>query len=136
MKLKKPADVKKPRILIAEDIKNNMIITTTMLTTLYPGAVLSEAYNGEEAVSLYKRMKPDLILMDISMPKKTGIEAIEEIREHESDFVKKTPILALTAETEIEGVMRYIELGVNEIIAKPTTLETLKDKLSKFIPKI
>lgn len=131
--LKKPHNSKAPVILIAEDKELNMIISKQMVTKLYPGAKIIEAINGQEAVAMTKRKKPDIILLDIKMPVMDGTEAIKEIRSFEFGSTRKTPIIALTAETQEEGVMNYLELGFNEIVAKPTEIQILKNKLAKFI---
>lgn len=134
MKLKVPKNSNSPIVLIAEDKELNMIVSKQMVLQLYPEAKVVCAYNGQDAVNLTKRQKPDIILMDIKMPIMDGIEATKLIREYEDGSIRKMPIIALTAETEKEGVLNYIELGMNEIIAKPTKVEILKEKLKKFIP--
>ena len=110
-------------ILIVEDNRINQIVTKKILEK--KGIICSIAENGVEAVNKAKEDSYDLILMDINMPIKNGIEASKEIRL----FNKTTPIIALTA-VEVEEMKNNIYLsGMNDIIVKPYDV-------SKFINSI
>lgn len=107
-------------VLIVEDNRINQIVTQKILEK--KGITCSIAENGEIAVSKIQRNQYDLVLMDINMPIKNGIEAAYEIRE----FNKTLPIIALTA-VEIEEMRNNIYMsGMNDIIVKPYDI-------SKFI---
>lgn len=107
-------------VLIVEDNRINQIVTQKILEK--KEIVCSIAENGEEAVSKIKTNNYDLVLMDINMPIKNGIEAAYEVRE----FNKTIPIVALTA-VEIEEMKNNIYMsGMNDIIVKPYDI-------SKFI---
>lgn len=101
------------KVLIVEDNRINQIVTQKILEK--EEIICSIAENGEEAVSKVQINHFDLILMDINMPVKNGIEAAYEIRE----FNKTIPIIALTA-VEIEEMRNNIYMsGMNDIIVKP-----------------
>ncbi len=101
------------KILIVEDNRINQIVTKKILEKNNIRCTVVE--NGEKAVQIVKERKFDLILMDINMPVKNGIEASKEIR----DFNTNIPIIALTA-VEIEELRNNIYLaGMNDIIVKP-----------------
>tara|TARA_R110000787_G_scaffold15134_3_gene46814 strand:+ start:23847 stop:26069 length:2223 start_codon:yes stop_codon:yes gene_type:complete len=101
------------KVLIVEDNRINQIVTQKILEN--KDIICSIAENGEEAVSKIKTNQYDLVLMDINMPVKNGIEAAYEIRE----FNKTIPIIALTA-VEIEEMRNNIYMsGMNDIIVKP-----------------
>jgi signal transduction histidine kinase/ActR/RegA family two-component response regulator len=110
----------KKRILIVEDNRINQTVTKRILEQ---AEVLCEiAQNGEEAVALSKQFLYDLILMDINMPVKNGIDATREIRE----FNKFIPIIALTAVEIEEQKYQIFECGMNDIILKPYDIDLFK----------
>jgi signal transduction histidine kinase/ActR/RegA family two-component response regulator len=110
----------KKRILIVEDNRINQTVTKRILEQ---AEVLCEiAQNGEEAVALSKQFSYDLILMDINMPVKNGIDATREIRE----FNKFIPIIALTAVEIEEQKYQIFECGMNDIILKPYDIDLFK----------
>jgi len=127
--------LKNKNILVVEDNKINQIVTQKILGNYYMKSDLAE--NGQEAVLKVKNNDYDLILMDINMPVKNGIEATKEIR----TFNKQVPILALTA-VEIDEIRYSIfEAGMNDIIVKPydvtkflTTLRTNMSFAGKSSP--
>ncbi len=69
--------------------------------------------------------RPDLILLDLNMPRKDGREALREIREHAT--LRCIPIIALTTSRADEDVARMYELGANSFIVKPVTFQALVD---------
>lgn len=115
--------LKNKRILIVEDNKINQIVTKKILEK--NGIICHIAENGNEAITMVKENHYDLVLMDINMPLKNGIEASTEIRK----FNTTIPIIALTA-VEIEELRNNIYMsGMNDIIVKPYDI-------TKFITSI
>ena len=119
--------LKGKKILIVEDNRINQTVTKKILEKNRVKTVIAE--NGLEALNLAKSNTFDLILMDIHMPVKNGIEATREIR----SFDTKTPIIALTA-VEIEE-MRFdiYECGMNDIIVKPYDITKFTQTILKSI---
>lgn len=111
------------RVLIVEDNRINQTVTKKILEKSHITCTIAE--NGQEAINAVKTNSYDLILMDINMPLKNGMEATKEIRHFNSTI----PIVALTA-VEVEE-MRYkiYDSGMNDIIVKPYDV-------SKFIQTI
>jgi len=104
-------------ILIVEDNKINQIVTRKILEKYKIICTIAE--NGDKAIEAIKNNNYDLVLMDINMPVKNGIEASKEIRV----FNKTTPIIALTA-VEIEEMRNNIyDSGMNDIIVKPYDID-------------
>ena len=84
--------------------------------------VAGEAANGEEGVNLYKKIEPDLVLMDINMPVKTGEEALLEIKA----LNPYTVVIMLTSVADSETVKKCIESGADSYLRKDTPLPELK----------
>jgi len=121
-------------ILVAEDNRINMILVKTFLTKILAGVRVVEALNGKEAVSLFAKEQPDLVLMDVQMPEMNGYEASVEIRNKESGG-KRTPIIALTAGTLKGERERCVEAGMDDYLTKPVLKETLQATLDKWLVK-
>jgi two-component system chemotaxis response regulator CheY len=90
---------------------------------------ISEAGNGEEAVACFNDFQPDLVLMDITMPIKDGITALQEIREIRND----AKIVMCSAMGQENMVIEAIKLGAQDFIVKPfkpeRLLQTVKNAL-------
>ena len=90
---------------------------------------MDRAYNGEEVIEMYRQLKPDLILMDISMPLMDGIEATKRIRE----FNPEIPILAVTSFAFENDRIRVHEAGCNGLVTKPISSDTLQEEILKCL---
>lgn len=119
-------------ILVAEDVALNMKLIITLLGSLQPKAELLEAKDGSVAVELYKNRKPDLILMDIQMPKMDGLEATRTIRKLEQHSGSSTLIVALTAAALEEDRQKCLDAGMDEVLTKPLEINKLKLVLKKI----
>ena len=112
-------------ILIVEDNHINQLVTKKILEK--EGVYCEIAENGEEAISMVKANSYDLVLMDINMPIKNGIEASQGIR----TFNTTIPIIALTA-VEVEEIRyRIFECGMNDIIVKPYDVAKFRQTIAK-----
>ncbi|PFL17696.1 DNA-binding response regulator [Bacillus cereus] len=83
--------------------------------------IIGEAANGEEALSFIEKKEPDVILMDLNMPKMSGLETIEALNEKQNH----TPIIILTTYNEDELMLKGIELGAKGYLLKDTDRENL-----------
>jgi len=108
------------RVLIVEDAESTRKAMKTMLL-LNEHEICGEAENGEEAVEMYGRTKPDVVLMDIAMPKKHGIDAIREIRQMDPD----ARIIGVTALYSPEKKREALKAGASSIIVKPFDVSDL-----------
>ena len=84
--------------------------------------VIAEACDGNECLSVLKNIKPDVLLLDINMPEKNGIEVLEELRSKNDD----TKILILTVHNEVEYLVKAVDIGVNGYILKDSESAELK----------
>ncbi|MEZ5713878.1 MAG: response regulator [Paracoccaceae bacterium] len=105
------------RVLAAEDNKTNQLVFRKMVKTL--DIDLQFAGNGIEAVELYRSYDPDLIFMDISMPKMDGKEATAEIRALERETGRHVPIVALTAHAMEDDRDGILAAGLDHYLTKP-----------------
>jgi CheY-like chemotaxis protein len=121
-------------ILVAEDNEINSLLMRSLLTRLGHHAVITT--NGEEALESWQAAKSagapyDLVLMDIQMPHLDGIETTKRIRGREAGQPdRRTPILALTANTLVEDRYACFEAGMDGFLIKPLDREKLTDALA------
>ena len=115
-----------PHLLIVEDDESNYLLMHFMLRDDFR---ITHARNGEEAVELYKKEQPDLILMDIKIPKKNGYQATEEIRALSS----QVPIIATTAYAFSKDEAQALNNGFNAYLAKPLKKQLLLDTISYWL---
>jgi len=121
------------KIMVVEDVYLNMVLIKAMLSDLGFTNEIIEAANGIEAVEKFRDTLPDLILMDVHMPKLDGIAATKMIREIESSIGKKVPIIALTAGALQEEKERCFESGMNDFITKPLSPDKLMTIINKNV---
>jgi diguanylate cyclase (GGDEF)-like protein len=120
------------RVLVAEDNRTNQMVAAGMLAM--NGCVCEFAANGREAVQAAQRSQYDLILMDCSMPEMDGYEATAHIRLAEDAQGRRTPLVAMTANTQRGDAEKCLAAGMDDYLAKPITLIELRHKLEKWLP--
>ncbi len=118
------------KILIAEDNKTNQMLISILLEDM--NIDISMANDGVEAVEIFKKESFDVVLMDINMPNKNGIDAMLEIKEYEKNQPKKTPIVSLTANATSGDKEKYLQEGFDAYLAKPIDNQELVKILQKF----
>lgn len=116
---------KKLSILVAEDMEDNYRLCEAILASRYE---LHWAHNGEEAISLFLKFQPDIILMDIRMPEVNGYEATEAIRQMSATV----PIIALTAFAYEEDRQKIMHSGFTDFLTKPISSKVLLGKLESL----
>ena len=114
-------------------IDNSRTIRLIIGRTLKPyDCELHEAANGEEGLVVAAREKPDLIVLDITMPVMDGVEMLTRLREQPE--LKATPVIMLTAESARENVAYMARLGVRDYLVKPFTSDQLLEKIGRVVP--
>jgi PAS domain S-box-containing protein len=121
------------KVLIVEDNKINMLLAKTLVKRAITNCIILEAKDGNEAVELFTKHQPDLILMDIQMPNKNGYEATDEIRKMEGN--EDVPIIAITAGIMVGEKEKCIQAGMNDYLAKPIIQIDLEKILYKWLMK-
>lgn len=118
------------RILLVEDEKNIILGVRTCLDAV--GYEVEVAENGEEAMALIEQGHPDLILLDLMLPKVNGFEVLESLKSDPG--TDSIPVVVLTAKAEEEDRLRALALGANAYMTKPFRPQELWDVLKKFLP--
>lgn len=113
-------------ILIAEDVYENYYLLETILGKKYQ---LYHANNGQEAIDMFKKYHPDLILMDIKMPVMDGFEATRIIRSESN----QTPIIALTAFAFERDKERARQCNFTDYVVKPVNINELRNLIQKVL---
>jgi CheY-like chemotaxis protein len=109
-------------ILVVDDMRDNLILLSLSLQDM--GYRVVTATNGEDALTIAKMARPDLILMDIAMPQQDGLAATRHIREQSE--LGDVPVIALTA-FDTEGFRQAaFDAGFNGYLTKPIDFERLK----------
>lgn len=121
--------VRSLKILLAEDLFINQQLTGNMLERL--GHTVTIAENGRQAVTAVQENTFDIVLMDIKMPEMDGIEATRVIREELNIAQIDLPIVALTAHVMLKDATKFYEVGMDDYLIKPISLQNLHNKISE-----
>jgi CheY-like chemotaxis protein len=116
------------KILVVEDVDFNRELVVQLLEDKYQ---VIEAVNGEEGLELAKRERPDLILMDLSLPVMDGWEATKQIKAN--DDLRSIPVIALTAHAMVGDEEKAVAAGCDDYLAKPLDEDELMTKVAKFL---
>lgn len=97
----------------------------------YDGSIeiVAEASDGEECIETLKTVKPDVLLLDINMPKKNGIEVLQEIKKQNLDL----KVLMLTVHNEVEYLIKAVDIGVDGYILKDSESSELKKAIISVV---
>ena len=113
------------KILIVDDELSNRMILSAILKK--EGYSVVSAVNGQEAIEVFQREEPDLVLMDIMMPVMDGYEATQKIKALSQE--KFTPIIFLTAMTDDQALRRCVDVGGDDFLSKPYNKVIIKAKI-------
>ena len=118
-------------VLVVEDFEDNRFMMRRLLEM--SGYRVVEAVNGREAVERAVEVRPDLILMDLSLPYLDGLAATRRIRQH--DGLSRVPIVAVSAHDTADFHADALAAGCNEYVTKPIDFDHLERLLSRLLPK-
>ena len=119
-----------PKILLVEDNEMNRDMLSRRLTR--NGFEVVIAVNGQEGVDLATSSKPDLILMDMSLPILDGWEATRQVKANPA--TKAIPVIALTAHAMVQDKEKALAAGCDEFDTKPVELPRLLEKIKALLP--
>ena len=116
-------------ILVAEDERD--IRELIQFTLSYAGHTVTAVGDGATAVDQAQKATPDLILMDVRMPRLTGYQACEQLKQ--IDALKSVPIVFLSAKGQDEEIQQGINVGAAAYILKPFSPQDLIDRVSEIL---
>jgi two-component system, cell cycle response regulator len=118
-----------PKILSVDDSRTIRLIVGKAFRPF--DCTVIEASNGEEGLAMAAREKPDLILLDVTMPVMDGVTMLTKLREDPS--LKSIPVIMLTAESGRENVLHIARLGIRDYLVKPFREEQLVEKAGRVV---
>jgi DNA-binding response OmpR family regulator len=121
--------VRKPLVLVAEDDEDCRALVVFRLQMA--GCDVVAAKDGEEALRLTAERSPDLVVLDVMMPKRTGFEVVEALRH--DDATRRTPVIFLTARVQEQDVERGFALGANDFVKKPFSPTELEARVNAIL---
>jgi CheY-like chemotaxis protein len=120
------------RILVVDDEPSIVKLVSTTLRTR--GHTVYEAVDGVEAIEKAKELNPDLILLDIMMPRMTGIEARKKL--HEDPKTADIPVIHLSAVGDFEKQLEGMEDGLTDYVTKPFVPRELAEHVEEFLDPV
>lgn len=120
----------KVKVLLAEDEASLGMIVKESLETRDFLVFLAE--DGEQAIEIYKKEQPDILVLDVMMPKKDGFSVAEDIRKEN----KRIPIIFLTAKSQTSDVLEGFHKGGNDYLKKPFSMEELIVRIKALLDRI
>ncbi len=115
------------KILYAEDEEQTRSLVAEELGL--EGYTVDQAEDGETAIELLSQRKYDLVLLDIRMPGKSGLDVLAFLKDQE----RHPRVIMLTAVDEISSAIQAVKLGANEYITKPFRLEQLQSAIERIL---
>jgi len=116
------------KVLVVEDVDFNRELVVQLLEDKYH---VIEAVNGQEGVELAERERPELILMDLSLPVMDGWEATRRLKAN--DDLRSIPIIALTAHAMAGDKEKALAAGCDDYLVKPLDEDELMARIAKYL---
>lgn len=112
------------KLMVVDDDSDNLLVVKYSLEDI-PNVTIEYAASGEEALQILQRFIPDLILLDVMMPKMDGFETFKAIRK--LPFLENTPIVFFTAKVQKKDIESQLKFGAIDVIIKP--FDSLADQI-------
>jgi putative two-component system response regulator len=119
----------KKKILVVDDEDRNLRLMEAFLIPL--GYEVSFAHDGEEAIEAVRSQRPDLLLLDIMMPKMDGYEVARQLKA--DDATKIIPIVMVTALTEVESRVKALAVGADDFLSKPIDRTEVRARVASLL---
>jgi CheY-like chemotaxis protein len=121
------------KVLVVDDIFTNRLLLGEIMEEL--GCECIHAENGREAIRILEKQPVDIILMDIEMPIMNGLETTRSIRKNFNKMGETIPIIALTAHNPSMFFEDFEDVGFNELLTKPYSIEKVSGIIQSFSPR-
>ncbi len=118
-------------ILVAEDDEDNRLVMKMLLELR--GYRVVTAANGQEALEVAERARPDLILMDLRMPQLNGLATARQLRQHRLPQLQRVPIIALSAYDPAQHRNVALAAGCDDYVTKPINYDLLEQLIKDFL---
>ena len=121
-------------ILLADDDEDDRYLFRDALNELFLGTVLTAAHDGAELIKYLETVStnlPDILFLDLNMPRKNGFDCLKEIKEH--TLFQKLPVVIYSTSSDEEKLNLLYQQGAHYYICKPTNYEELKSVVHKAI---
>ncbi len=119
----------KPRVLVVDDDERNVILLTLKMER--EGYDVESVSNGVEALERVRTFNPDLILMDVMMPKMNGYEVLKVLKDDEK--TRYIPVIMLTGLGEVENKIQGFDVGAEDYITKPFSLREVSARVRSLL---
>ena len=119
----------KPMILVVDDSTTNVVLLEAILED--KGYRIETALNAKEAYAILAQQNPDLILLDLLMPKISGFDFLTQIRGNEN--TRNTPVIVVSALTDEENITKIMGMGAIDFIKKPIDLQYLVERVESVL---
>ncbi len=118
------------KVLLVEDEKSVILGVRTCLDAV--GYQVDVVEDGEDALNYLERETPDLILLDLLLPKVDGFEVLKKLKGQDKN--NNIPVIVLTAKAEEEDKKKVLSLGADDYMTKPFKPQQLWDKIKQYLP--
>jgi len=120
-----------PRILVVDDDQNMVLLGSHIVSSL--GMIPLVAFDGDEALDKVRRFHPDLVLLDINMPRMNGFQVIEALKEDPA--TRLVPIIVFSARTEPDDKVRALKAGADDYVTKPFSIPELSARIDRLLKR-
>ena len=127
-----PKDYSKYTVLIVDDIPVNILLLKTMLARI--NVQILTAVDGGQALETVRKLKPELVLLDIQMPVMNGLDVLKKMKN--SPELKDIPVIMVSAYTSPEDIEQSMSLGASGFIKKPVIMDILLSSVTSELDRI
>jgi PAS domain S-box-containing protein len=117
------------KVLVVDDVAENRAVATDLLTSL--GFEVAEAADGQEGLDMARRLRPDLVLLDIAMPKLDGLDVARMLRRQA--LFRDVPIIAVSASVSASDSAHCLAAGMNAFLPKPLDADKLLEQIARLL---
>lgn len=117
------------KILIVDDSNTNVVLLEAILVSR--GYEIRTAYNVDEACRLLEKDRPELILLDLLMPRVSGYQFLDQLKKNE--VTRDIPVIVVSAVTDALNIQKTFDLGAVDYIEKPVDIKALLNKVEKTL---
>src|SRR5215207_3866810 len=115
-------------VLIIDD---DMAVQRCLAASLAPDHAVHLASSGEEGLTQYERLVPDVVLLDVMLPQMSGLAVLRQLKRMSSDV----PVIMMTAYSEVQTAVKAIKLGASDYLQKPIDCEVIRREVTQLVAR-